>query len=349
MSNESHHREDDQSDQELSLQEAIDQIAVALKASRSPLFVGLENLSMEAQRAAMKLARIGRATVDSSCDNIGRGNLFALQKRGRVSATLGEIKSRSNLCVFWYCDPVSDHPNFFDEFINPHSQTVVVDSAPNATSQLATRHITLPPDQAVQSIWAMRASIANLNFTEAELPQEIFQLADQLPTSQYGAIFWGSAHQNAEFDLQADGIHSMIRELNQHTRFVGIPYRADANGLSAENVSTWISGFPFAVNWNRQNPRQHWLEYSDLNVSERDEWDFLLSFEIGEVTIACQSGDNHSAFQIALPVAPLGIEEAGSACRFDDVGIAIEATGKATSPTSLAIIEGIQQAVPCDL
>ncbi len=346
MTNDSQQGETGNPDDELSLQEAIDQIADALQRSKSPLFVGLENLSTQSQRAAMKLAHLAKATADSSSDNVGRGNIFALQKRGRVTATLGEIHSRSNLVVFWFCDPLSDHPDFFDRFINENCRTVAIDSSPNPTSETADQFISLHPEQAAGALWLMRAIVAGIKpDSDLNLPTEIQQLAEQLPNSQYGAMLWGSEHQEAEFDLQAEGIHALIRELNQHTRFVGIPYRRDANGLSAENVSTWISGFPFAVNWNRNKPRQYWLEYSDLNVSERDEWDFLISFEIGEVNIACQPSDSQPAFQMALPVAALGVEESGSACRFDDVSITLDATDTATSPTTEEIIRAIHDAM----
>lgn len=328
-------------DDELSLQEAIDQIALALTHARSPLFVGLENLSIQSQRAAMKLARASNATVDSSSDNLGRGNMFALQKRGRVTATLGEIKSRSNLLVFWFCDPVADHPDYFDQFVGKDCETIVVDAQPNATSQIANRFVELSPEQSVHAIWTIRARLKKIE-VESELPIEIVELADQLAESQYGAFLWGSDHCEPEFDLQADGLHAMVRELNQITRFVGIPYRRDANALSAENVSTWSSGFPFAVNWNRDTPRQYWLEYSDCSVSERDEWDFLISFDIGEITIASQANEHSQAFQMCLPVAQFGFEESGDACRFDDVSFTLHATESTDSPSTSEIVEAIQ-------
>lgn len=290
----------------------------------------------------MKLARLANATVDSSADNMGRGNLFALQKRGRVTATLGEIKNRSELVVFWFCDPIVDHPDFFDSYIGNNCHTVVVNPTKNETAQIASQFIELEPDQSVSAIWSLRAAITESQIATPNLaPSEILELASRLKSSQYGAIIWGSEHCDPEFDVQADGIHAMVRELNQHTPFVGIPYRRDGNGLSAENVSTWNSGFPFAVNWNRTSPRQHWLEYSDSAVSENDEWDFLISMEVGEFTVACQPMQGQGAFQITLPVSEFGMSESGDACRFDDVAISLDATEKTESPTTQEILEAI--------
>lgn len=346
MSNEHLPTEPDHPEDELSLEEAIGQVATALKQSRSPLFVGLEKLSTATQQSVMRLARAAGATTDSSGDNIGRGNMFALQKRGRVTATLGEIKSRSNLIVFWFCDPVADHDDFFERYVGKDCETIVVASQPNATSQFANHHIELSPEQSVQAIWAMRAQVKKVEIPcSANLPGGIRELADQLATSHYGALIWGSEHCDAEFDLQADGIHAMVRELNQLTRFVSIPYRRDANGLSAENVSTWTSGFPFAVNWNRPQPRQYWLEYSNLAMSSRNEWDFLLSFDIGEVSITSLGNEPGQAFQMRLPVAEFGIDEGGDACRFDDVSITLPATEASKSPTTNEIVTSIFEAL----
>ena len=343
MNNEQNHIESAHSDEELSLEEAIAQVARAIHHSKNPLFIGLENLSTEAQQSVMKLARQSNATVDSSNDNLGRGNMFALQKRGRVTATLGEIKSRSSLVVFWFCDPVADHPDFFERYVGEDCETVVVHAQPNSTSQLADRYVELLPEQSVQAIWTMRARLKNIELpTSTDLPKEIVELADQLATSKYGALIWGSEHCDAEFDLQADGIHSMIRELNQLTRFVGIPYRRDANGLSAENVSTWSVGFPFAVNLNREQPRQNWLEYSDMSVSDRKESDFVLSFDIGQITIACQANEHGQAFQMCLPVAQFGVDESGDACRLDDVSFTLNASESSDSPTTIEIVKAIQ-------
>lgn len=342
MNNEHLHSESSHPDDELSLQEAVDQVAHALKFAKSPLFVGLENLSTEAQQAVMRLARTSNATVDSSSDNLGRGNMFALQKRGRVTATLGEIRNRSNLIIFWFCDPVADHPDFFEQYVGENCRTVVVDGEENATRQLADSFIQLSSEQSVQAIWTIRAKLKNVNIAESNLPGEMIELANEMARSQYGAILWGSEHVDPEYDLQADGLHAMVRELNQFTRFVGIPYRRDANGLSAENVSTWASGFPFAVNWNREQPRQYWLEYSDLSISERDEWDFLLSFEVGEITIASQASEREQAFQMCLPVAQFGVDESGDACRFDDVSFTLHASEATNSPTTVEIVSAIQ-------
>ena len=310
---------------ELSIEDAISQIAEALECAKNPLIAGLENLSIQSQRAAMKLAMQCRATVDSSSDNSGRGNTFAFQKRGRVTATLGEVSSRSNLVLFWYCDPAFILPEVF-EHLHIDGERIVVNSLRTETEKYSTELIEIPQELAVDALWTLRALVEGRQLDRKRLAREnklsiekLESLAISLKKSTYGTIVWGSDENDPQFDIQADGIHSLIRSLNSHTRFVGLPFRTDQNGLSAENVSTWTTGFPFAVNLNRGCARQHWLEYSDQLVSNRDEWDVLVAFESGCLTVAAKPLRGRSAFQMEIPTGALGDTESGDACRLDDV------------------------------
>lgn len=318
---------------ELSLDEVSTQIARRLDRAKNPLISGLGNLSTEAQRHVMRLARDTRATVDSSAINQGRGNLFAFQKRGRVTATAGEIRSRSNLVLFWFCDPGQVIKAFGKGILLPEKiracKTIYVgERSALLAESIADEVLELDPEKSVAAIWYLRARIKGLELEKIEgLPhKKLGNLALGLRQSTYGAMIWGNENSAPEFDVQADGIHSLVRELNQHTRFVGLPFRDDFNTLGAENVSTWTSGFPFAVNFNRSQPRQYWLEYSDELVSERQEWDLLISFEKEEIVIVALPTETESALQIVLPMAELGVSDRGDICRMDDVCITLEAS-----------------------
>lgn len=332
----------------LSFEAAISRIARGLAQANNPLITGLQNLSTESQRAVIKLAGQVRATVDGSSENLGRGNMFAFQKHGRVTATLGEIQLRSNLILYWFCDPGSVLPEVIEQLPSESCRRVVVHSISTGTDSSAAQVIRIPDGLAVESLWLLRAFVDGVNVEPCEkLPtSELAKLAEALKTSTYGTILWGNEQVDPEFDVQADGIHALIRGLNQHTRFVGLPLRADANGLGAENVSTWSLGFPFAVNLNRGVARQYWLEYSDETISERDEWDFLLMFSASEMVAVSQLGGGRSAFQIGLPFAELGIHDAGDTCRLDDVAIWQTASAAcADQPTKLLPVIDVINAI----
>jgi formylmethanofuran dehydrogenase subunit B len=76
-------------------QTAITKAEDLLAQSRAPLICGLDGLCIESQRAAFRLADRLRATVDTRLCDSGRGEIYSLQRVGRVTATLGE----GGLCV----------------------------------------------------------------------------------------------------------------------------------------------------------------------------------------------------------------------------------------------------------
>ena len=89
-----------------SVQEAVSRAASILLLSRSPLIYGLSRSSTEGQREAVHLAdRIG-ATIDTTA-SLGHGrSVMAVQEAGECTCTLGEVKNRADLVIFWGTNPV---------------------------------------------------------------------------------------------------------------------------------------------------------------------------------------------------------------------------------------------------
>ena len=63
------------------------------------------DLSTQAQRAALALADLLRAAVDTATSEPAAAGLLAAQRRGRAAATLGEIRNRADVLLFWGVDP----------------------------------------------------------------------------------------------------------------------------------------------------------------------------------------------------------------------------------------------------
>ena len=125
------------------LQTAISSAVQLLSQSTAPLICGLDHLTTQAQQNAWRLAdRLG-ATIDSTMTNAGRASQFALQRIGNVTATLGEVASRSDLVVYWYCDPESTHPRHLARYGKPddgkNRTVVVVDDHQSATARAGRR------------------------------------------------------------------------------------------------------------------------------------------------------------------------------------------------------------------
>lgn len=345
--------------QPVDLQTAIESAAKLLNDSTSPLICGLDGLTTQAQQAAWRLAdRIG-ATIDTTWTNSGRASQFSLQRNGQVTATLGEIAMRSDLIVFWFCDPVKTHPRHLERYSCPENgparKVIVIDDSRTSTADEADEFIEISKIDTAAAIATLRALIANHPPDDQRVkastghPGSTWKmLADQLVGSRYGALFYGSTTLNSDFDLDSDSLASLVRELNQKTRFVSLPMRIDVNAQSAENVLAWSSGFPFAINLNRRFPRSQWLHHSAQSVLQRGECDLILAastrqlesalsrlrsldsaaadhFEKTKKILVCETEmDAISQAAVRFTVATPGWSGTGDFCRQDDVSLPLD-------------------------
>jgi formylmethanofuran dehydrogenase subunit B len=319
--------------------------------SKAPLIAGLDQLTTQAQQAAWNLAdRIG-ATIDTTLTNGNRASVFALQKVGKVTATLGEVANRSDLIVFWFCDPVKTHPRLLERMSKNKVQRkiVVVDDEQTATAKIADDFIQLDRDQAAAYLAATRSQVSakqqNSNFVLAPENDNAKKLAAKLLAAKYGCFIFGQTEQRSQCSYTTESLHRLVRQLNNHTRFVSLKLRGDRNGQSGENVTTWSTGYPFAVNHARPYPRFNWLEHSAETVLNRSECDLAIlatgldadrplqhlsstatehlgsisTIVMGPIAPKWISGKPNSVF---FQTGVLGTTTSGELCRIDNVSLA---------------------------
>jgi formylmethanofuran dehydrogenase subunit B len=339
--------------QEASLDIGIIEAQRLIAQSKSPLICSLEGLGMAAQSAAWRLADRIRATIDVSLNRSGRGGVNALQRVGRVTATMGEVAQRSDLVLLWFVDPQVTQPRLWERAIrpkhDPHRVVVVVDEYETLSARQATQFICLDRSKATRALSVLRALLTGSQLHQTAVTEQTgFEasswgsLLDQLLNSNYGA--WLSrAGADSEFDAESESLGKLIRLLNDSTRFVNLSLRHDYNALGAENVLAWSSGFTSSVNLNRSFPRSCFTEYSaesllidrgcDLilltsMVGLEDAWQKLAPaaqshFEQTPKIILNELGAHPTAkrFQahVEFSVARPGYNGAGDFCRQDDV------------------------------
>ena len=101
-----------------SLEQAIDRTAHILSSARCPIVYGLSDTTCEAQQAAVALAdRIG-ACIDTTASVCHAPSTMALQNVGEVTCSLGEVKNRADLVIFWGSDPVESHPRHWGRLLD---------------------------------------------------------------------------------------------------------------------------------------------------------------------------------------------------------------------------------------
>ena len=81
-----------------------------------PLIWGLSRSSTGGQRAAVLLAdRIG-ANVDTTASVCHGPSIMAIQQVGESTCSLGEVRNRADLVIFWGADPATSHPRHFERY-----------------------------------------------------------------------------------------------------------------------------------------------------------------------------------------------------------------------------------------
>ena len=242
----------------------IEAAAELLARSKSTLICGLDNLESAAQMAAWRLADQVHAIVDSSLVNRSHASTQSMQRHGKVSATYGEIRNRSDLLVFWDCDLKPKHACLLRLLSSgrvPNRKIVFVGSSSSPMAQVADFVFDLDNSKnrnsMVRLICRLRAlaagrSLPEDRYLDCDLSQQkVNELFGLLKHASYGSLFFSSHEADWEFDLETESLLQLISEFNAISPLVGIKIRDDANGLGAETVMSLASGFPSAISLQR--------------------------------------------------------------------------------------------------
>jgi formylmethanofuran dehydrogenase subunit B len=329
----------------------LDEAAKLLRAARAPLIMGLERATVEAQRIAVEIAdRLG-AYLDPTDDRGASRSYAAVQNVGAVTATLGEVASRSDLVIYWECDPASTHPRHMDRFAGREGQgTLVVDHWPSPSASLADDYMLIPTHSGAECLATLRALVRGIAI-DAETVEhqtgnsvEAWQkLAERLKAAKYPAIFTNEGNSQA--------ITELVRDLHRHTRAVALALGGAPNAVGAAQVLTWQTGFPAAVSFARGYPDYLPDEATAAKLLARGEVDAALivaadplpHLALGAAshlraipTIVLDDRDTptRQAATVAISVAPFGIAEGGSVFRADGVALPLRPAIATAAPSA---------------
>lgn len=328
-----------------SLDEALKLIAGRITRNPAALLIDIaDDLSLETHRAAIALAdRLGASIDGLAADTVAPG-LLAAARRGRVSGTLGELRHRADLVLWWACDPTDRYPRFIERFIDAPSRFVTnrrqiaIDIGPAAAPPALADRLRLDPHQELDVIGELRAHLAG-HPTTSSFPA-VKPLADACANANYIAIIF-----DAEPDPRslrpdrAEALLALGRQLHdtRHAAVWGL--RAGGNRNGFESVLTWQTGFPMSVDFGKGHPEfvaqespaerlargryQTVLVIGDphsLPDAVREQLEHLETIVIGP---QASTADFHPV--ITMNTGRLGIHEPGLALRMDDVPLEINA------------------------
>ncbi len=330
------------------VQRAVDRAAALLVEARGRLLVVLgAELTVSAYGAALALADVLGATADSVISEPAAAGILAAQRRGRATATLGEIRNRADLIVYWAVDPDRRYPRYRSRYTAvPHAlhlasgdrpRTVVSVSIGNdAGPPDADLHIALTPDQELAALGELRAGLQGRHLGGVALPPGVAELGGRLTQAKYVAIVHdGEPTPERRSPERIEALIGLTQALNGPTRAALSTLRAGGNRNGAEAVTTWQTGFPFAVDFSRGAPRYQPHRRADgpspsavLVVGAPESLaDPLRSRAQGVPVVVIGPRASAAPFgaKVAIDTGVAGIHEAGIGYRLDDIPLPLQA------------------------
>lgn len=359
---------------ETTWEEALEKTADLLAKSKRPLLYGWSSTDCDTIGKGCELGELVGGILDN-CSSICHGpSLLAVQDVGISASTLGEYKNRADLTIFWGCNPVHAHPRHlgrYSEFIRGYFRKdgrndrymVVVDPRTTHTAQLADQHIQVNPNEDYELFNTIRALLRGVELDAEEsagVPmKDIKELVERMKKAKFGVVFFGLGLTHQKFHHRnVDAAICLIRELNDHTKFLIQPMRGHYNVAGSNVTMAWNTGYPLAIDFSRGYARYNPGEFSAVPCLLRDEIDcsFIIAtdpvlnfpqaavrnmFKHPLISVEPHETPTSAFADIVLPVKMVGVECEGTAYRMDNVPIRLRAVKEAPGnlKTDLEILE----------
>ncbi len=364
--------------QPVELATALARAADLLAGARYPLIFGLSQSSTPGQRAAVSLADTIRATIDTTASRGHGPSIMAVQQAGESTCSLGEVKNRCDLVIFWGCNPVETHPRHLERYSadcaglfvsggRSDRTLVVVDVTETATSQRADVLLKVEPGGDFELLWALRALVRGQQL-EAEtfggVPRaEVEDLCRRMRDCQSGVIFFGfGLARQPVANLTIQALLQLVTDLNDVTRFYARRLRGSGDVTGADSVLAWQTGYPFSVNLSRGYPRYGPGEFSANDMFERGEPDVCLfvgsqgarrftpraTAHLGQIpTIVLDPPQAEPSFRptVQFTTSVYGIHQPGTAYRMDEIPIPLRAVLPARYPSDAEVLTRLEQSL----
>ncbi len=331
----------------ISLDEAIAGAADLLSeaAGKVLVYVGTD-LTTQAHRVALAIADLLGAVVDQSTSEAAAAGLLAAQRRGRATATLGEIRNRADTVLFWGIDPSVRYPRYLSRYalepVGTHvpggrrARTVIaVSVGADRAPKEANLRVALEPQDEIAALSVLRATV--LGNTLGDLPERLRavpEIARRLAEARYAVLVHEAEPSDEErHPYRAEGLIALTQALNGSARAALSSLRAGGNRSGVESVLTWQTGYPMAVDYSEGFPR---YAPSSRGLVQLTQGGFGAALVAGSaaglapaaiealsrvpsVVIGPRASEAPLGSRFTIDTGVAGIHEAGTAYRMDEV------------------------------
>ncbi|MFB0543223.1 MAG: formylmethanofuran dehydrogenase subunit B, partial [Candidatus Bathyarchaeia archaeon] len=295
-------------------------------------------------------------TIDNTSTVCHGPTVEAFQELGHPSCTLGQVKNRADLIIYWGSNPLQSHLRHMSRYTicaegrwrkNREDRTlIVVDVRKTYTARVADYFIQVEPNGDFELMSALRQAIRHEEIEQDIVAgisvEDIEEIAEILIGCEFGALFYGlGLTMSSGKNRNLDAAISLTRDLNRWTKFVMMPMRGHFNVSGANKVFLWQTGYPFAVDFSHGYPRYNPGITSVIDILSRDESDAALivssdpmaNFPRRAVESLMENPlivvDPHKTTtaekaDVAIPSAFVGIECEGTAYRMDGVPLKLK-------------------------
>ncbi len=363
--------------QEVSLEEAVSHIVALLKNSKQPLIGGM-GTDLNGARAAMALADISRATIDSQFSDAAFRNILVLQDSGYMTTTLTEVRNRVDLLLVVGSDIESAYPRFYERILWPQEsmfgqeiesrEIIYLGKKPSgdaSTSPAGRKAEVIECDDAdLPEVMSVLRALVNGKKVQAEsvggiAAADLAGIAEKLKAARYSVITWSGSQLNYDHaEVTIQNICEMIKEINQTTRSNGLPLGGKEGDTTVNAVSSWQSGYPMRTSFSRNMPDYDPYMNRGQRMLDEGEVDLLLwvsSFntdgtppKTDATTIVL--GRSGMTFEqepeVFIPVGVPGIDHVGRTFRCDSaVSVPLKKLRDSGLPSTYEVLTAVEQAL----
>jgi formylmethanofuran dehydrogenase subunit B len=357
-------------------EEAVEEAARILAEARFPVTYGLSDTTCEAQRQAVAIADLIGGSIDTTTSVCHGPSGIAFQGVGESTSTLGEIKNRADLLIFWGGNPAESHPRLFGRYaVTPKGMyvpggkddrtVVLVDVRRTKSAPVADIFIQVKPGKDFEVLWALRALVKGRNIdpkieeiTGVSL-ETLEDLVRRMKSCRYGVLLFGmglTMTRGRHFNSGA--LLALTTDLNDYTHFVAKPVRGHGNVTGADNVMSWQTGFPFGVNFSRGYPRFNPGEFTTVDLLSKGDADAAMILasdpasnfprkaierlkEIPVIVLDPKETRTSQLARVAFTTATYGINVPGTVYRMDDVPITLRPAFESPYPSDEEVLSAI--------
>ena len=314
------------------LDQAIDAAASLLAGAARPMVLLAPDLTTRAQRSAIALADALRAEVDGTTSDPAAAGILAAQRRGRAGGTLGEIRNRADVILFWAVDPRERYPRFLDRYAHVGARALLsVSVGPDRGPAQAELTVEVAPELELEALGVIRAVARGRRLEGVpDALRPAVAVGERLLNGRYVAIVYDAEPgERPRDDQRSDSLIALAQVLNGPTRAMLVGLRAGGNRTGAEAALTWQTGYPMRVSFREGHPRYR-ADRAAVDRLRAGGADAVLvagaAAALGRLPLKSVPGvvigpgaSAVAGARVAIDTGVAGIHEAGTGYRLDEV------------------------------